>query len=84
MGPLFFQLLIGYLQIPIHSNDRDKIAFYAGYKLYCFKNLSFDLKNAPVIFMRTMHEVLSEYLGKFMMIYIDDVVIFSKTPEEHL
>jgi hypothetical protein len=45
--------------------------------------MSFGLTNAPVYFMYLMNKVFMEYLNKFMVVFIDDILIFSKTKEEH-
>ena len=68
----------------IDPNDRDKTAFICIFGCYRWVRMPFGLKNAPFYFCRLMDKVLGDYVGKFVYIYIDDIVIFSKTREEHL
>ena len=73
----------GYWQIPVHRNSIDKTAFICSAGLWEWTKMPFGLCNAPGHFQRCMNNVLSEVLGKFALVYIDDIVIYSKTPEEH-
>ena len=72
-----------YHQIPMEESSIEKTAFVCHRGLYEFVNMPFGLTNAPSIFQRTMDFVLAEYIGKFVYAYIDDVIIASKTKEEH-
>lgn len=74
----------GYWQIPMASNDRDKTAFITSEGLYEFNVMPFGLCNAPATFERMMDAVLRGLKWKICLCYLDDVVIFSKTFEEHL
>ena len=73
----------GYHQLKIHATDIPKIAFTTRYDLYEYTVMSFGLTNAPAYFMYLMNKVFMEFLDKFVVVFIDDILIFSKTEEEH-
>jgi hypothetical protein len=73
----------GYHQLKIWESDIPKTAFHTRYGLYGYTVMSFALTNAPAYFMYLMNKVLMEYLDKFVVVLIDDILIFSKTEEEH-
>jgi hypothetical protein len=73
----------GYHQLKIRKSDIPKTAFRTRYGLYEYTMMSFGLTNAPAYFMYLMNKVFMEYLNKFVVVFIDDILIFSKTMEEH-
>jgi transposase InsO family protein len=77
-------LASGYWQIPIHPDDRHKTAFQTEEGLYEFVVMPFGLTNAPATFQRAMNHVFRKAIGKFCVVYLDDINIYSETWEEHL
>jgi hypothetical protein len=73
----------GYHQLKIRESEIPKTAFRTRYGLYEYTMMSFGLTNAPAYFMYLMNKVFMEYLDKFVIVFIDDILIFSKTMEEH-
>jgi hypothetical protein len=76
-------LRLGYHQLKIRESDIPKTTFHIWYGLYEYTVLSFGLTNAPAYFMYLMNKVFMEYLDKFIVVFIDENLIFSKTEEEH-
>jgi hypothetical protein len=67
----------------IKWSDIPKTAFTTRYGLYEYTVMSFGLTNAPTYFMYLMNKVLMEYWDKFIVVFNDDILIYSKTEEEH-
>jgi hypothetical protein len=67
----------------VRECDIPKIAFISRYGLYEFMVMSFGLTNAPDYFMYMMNKVFIEYLDKFVVVFIDDMLVYSRSEEEH-
>ncbi len=76
--------LSGFTQVLIREEDRPKTAFRTHRGLYQFRRMPFGLRNGPSIFQRVMQTVLAPYLWIFTLVYIDDIVVYSKTFDEHV
>ena len=74
-------MLAGYHQIRIKDADVPKTAFKTPMGLYQFRVLAFGLTNAPATFQNNMNDVFRHHIGKCVLVYLDDILIFSKSPE---
>jgi hypothetical protein len=73
----------GYHQVSIKEEDISKITFRTRYGHYEFTVVPFGLSNAPVVFMCLMNGIFREYLDKFVIVFLDDILIYSKPEEEN-
>jgi hypothetical protein len=72
-----------YHQVIIKEKDINKTSFRTRYGHYEFTVVAFGLSNAPVFFMCLMNGIFKEYLDKFVILFLDDILIYSKSKEEN-
>ena len=76
-------LASGYWQVAVNEQDKKKTAFITKHGTYEFNVMPFGLCNAPATFQRLMDKILRPFINKFVVVYLDDITIYSKTFNEH-
>jgi hypothetical protein len=76
-------LRLRYHQVRIKDEDINKTNFRTRYGHYKFTVVPFGLSNAPTVFMSLMNGVFRDYLDKFVIVFLDDILVYSRTEEEH-
>ncbi|KAK1680316.1 hypothetical protein QYE76_041164 [Lolium multiflorum] len=79
----WIDLRTGYHQLKIRATDIPKTVFTTRYGLYKYNVMSFGLTNAPAYFMNLMNKIFMNFLDKFVVVFIADILIYSKSEEEH-
>jgi hypothetical protein len=69
--------------LKVQECDISKTAFISRYGLYEFTVMLFGLTNAPAYFMYKMNKIFMEYLDKFIVVFIDDILVYSRSEKEH-
>ena len=80
----FLDAFQGYHQISLLTEDREQTAFITPLGVYCYKVMSFSLKNAGATYQRMVTKMFKEQIGKTIEIYIDNMVVKSKSLQNHL
>lgn len=77
-------LASGYHQVALHERDRDKTVFTKPFALYEYLRMPFGLCSAPATFQRLMQATMSDLVFQIVIVYLDDLLVFSSTLSEHL
>ncbi|CAB5195545.1 unnamed protein product [Rhizophagus irregularis] len=77
-------LAAGFNQVEMKEEDKEKTAFVCSKGLFEYNVMPFSLTNAPATFQRLMDEILEEYINDFVVVYIDDIMIYSENLKDHM
>ena len=79
----FLDAFSGYHQIPMAPENEEKTSFITPHRLYCYRVMPFGLKNAGATYQRLMTKIFKPLIGDIIEVYINDVIVKSKTQSEH-
>ena len=74
----------GYNQIRMHEDDQEKTSFVTSQGLFCYRVMSFGLKNAGTTYQRLMNRMFAPQIGRYVQVYVDDMLVKSRREEDHL
>lgn len=74
----------GYNQVPVSEQDKPKTAFCTLFGLFEFNRMPFGLCNAPSTFQRLMQRMFGDQQGQSLLLYLDDIIVFSSSVKQHL
>ena len=80
----FLDCYSGYQQIALKEEDQIKMSFIMPFGAYCYTTMSFGLKNTGATYQRAIQHCLKDQIGKNIKVYVDDVVVKSKTADTHI
>ena len=80
----FMDTFSGYNQIRKHEDDQEKTSFVTSQGLFCYRVMSFGLKNAGTTYQRLMNRMFAPQIGRYVQVYVDDMLVKSRREEDHL
>ena len=80
----FMDAFSGYNQIKMEEDDQERTSFVTSQGLFCYKIMSFGLKNAGVTYQRLMNKMFTHQIGRNVQVYIDDMLVKSLREKDHL
>ena len=80
----FMDAFSGYNQIKMEEDDQERISFVTSQGLFCYKIMSFGLKNAEVTYQRLMNKIFTHQIGRNVQVYINDMLVKSLREKDHL
>ena len=82
--PSFMDAFSGYNQIKMNEEDQEKTSFITSQGLFCYKVMSFELKNAGATYQRLMNKMFAHQIGRNVQVYVDDMLVKSLRKNDHL